>query len=322
MSIIEWQGDTAAEVYEEGLYKFRVSGRKEATRNGPVIVLPDVAAFTLTDPRCRVIDDSTRNANPFFHMMEFVWMMAGRKDVTWLLQFNKQMTEYADDGYLRAAYGWRWRNHWCADQIRVVIEKLAKDPTTRQAVLQMWSPQDDLFGNYKDKACNVTIMFRYNAGALDCLVCNRSNDFVWGALGANICHLTMLHELVAHFAGLPLGKYTVISNNLHMYTDRPDFQPAISQLVVEDVYDSEPPQDMFAGGDTYSGFVSDCEVFCNGRLTDVNTPWMQDTVYTTYMAWQNRKDDQRKNYEDYIKSPDWRTACQNYLTRKTLSSVT
>jgi thymidylate synthase len=322
MSLIQFSGDTAAELYSEGLHHFRISGRKEHTRNGPAIVMPGPAFFTLNNPMMRVLDDHVRNANPFFHMMEFIWMMSGSRDVSWLLQFNKTMNNYADDKQLMASYGHRWRVTW-GDQIKKVIQVLQQDPTSRQAVLQMWDPRQDLYERYKDKACNVSLLFRNLNGALDMLVVNRSNDFVWGALGANICHLTMLHELVAYFSGIPLGAYSVISNNLHIYTEMPNYLEISRTLNASEVYQHCEPRPMFQEGDTYEGFVADCEAFVNGHSHAMNTNFMGNTATFVFQAWDQRKVDPLLSAHelDNIEHLDWRIACQNYLKRKTLSSA-
>jgi hypothetical protein len=49
-------------------------------------------------------------------------------------------------------------------------------------------------------------------------VINRSNDLVWGALGANVVHFSFLQEYMAYAVGASVGRYYQISNNLHAYT--------------------------------------------------------------------------------------------------------
>jgi len=50
-------------------------------------------------------------------------------------------------------------------------------------------------------------------------VTNRSNDAVWGALGANAVHFSMLQEYLAVMIGCAVGKYWQVTNNLHLYLD-------------------------------------------------------------------------------------------------------
>jgi hypothetical protein len=52
-------------------------------------------------------------------------------------------------------------------------------------------------------------------------VCNRSNDMLWGAYGANVVHMSMLQEFVAHNLNLPMGDYTQISDSFHIYPNNP-----------------------------------------------------------------------------------------------------
>jgi thymidylate synthase len=325
--ITEIHGETAAELYGEGLEKFRICSVKEPTRNGPAMVMPGLVCLTLEDPRKRVIDDPIRRANPFFHMMEFVWMMAARQDSAWISQFNGNMHTYSNDGIIHAAYGYRWNTDFGVDQLDVVVRKLKRDPGTRQAVIQLWKPVPDLTENYADKACNTQLLFRYEKGQLNMLVINRSNDFVWGALGANICHLTMLHETVAHFSGLPLGRYTVMSNNLHMYEGMDRFTEHFNQRVVQDLYNvrANQPRPMFTDKDTLEQFQLDCCMMCAGVLAPL-TEWMRETVVPAYVAWRVMPNfGHSMDSIATIQSPDWRKACQTWMerkARKTLSSAT
>ncbi len=321
--INEIEGYTASHLYEEALQHMRVSGVKESSRNGQVLTLLEPAVMTLHNPMCRIIDDAVRKANPFFHLMEFIWMVAGRNDSKWISQFNKNMESFADDGVIYAAYGYRWTKLFKVDQIHQVIQKLKSNKGTRQAVIQMWDVQNDLLGAYKDKACNIAIMFRVVQGALNMTVINRSNDLIWGALGANIVHMTMLHETIAHFADIPLGKYRVFSNNLHMYTEREDFEPNIRLVKVQDMYRDckiDPIPIFTQKDESYANFQLDCEWFCKSH-SPVDccylTPFMRETVLQVHRAWISRGEvEYALDICNDIANIDWRYACRNWLLRK------
>lgn len=214
---LETTGETADELLENTLWLLKTSGVKEKSRVGEVYSLQQPVIMTLVDPTKRVVLWDKRNANPFFHLVETDWMMNGERYVKRLLDYNPRMLEYANDGILNAAYGYRWREHFKYDQLEWIANKLQQDPTTRQAVLTMWDPVDDHWVYVKDRACNTHAYFRVVDGRLNCLVCNRSNDVIWGALGANIVHLTYMMEWVANRSGYKLGIYQVMSNNLHIY---------------------------------------------------------------------------------------------------------
>ena len=121
--------------YAQGMAKLYESGVQETSRNGSVRALPYPVMISYDYPIERVLLDGVRDANPFFHVMEALWMLAGRHDVSFVSYFAKQMEEYAEpDGHMHAAYGFRWRNHFCVDgdeptdQLELLINHLWKFP--------------------------------------------------------------------------------------------------------------------------------------------------------------------------------------------------
>jgi len=52
---------------------------------------------------------------------------------------------------------------------------------------------------------------------LDMTVTNRSNDLIWGLLGANFVHFSILMEYMAARLGAEVGLYHHFTNNLHCY---------------------------------------------------------------------------------------------------------
>lgn len=204
----------------DAMYRLRTNGFEEDSRNGPVVKLDAPLCVTYTRPQERVLFDFMRDANPFFHFFESLWMLAGHNDVEFLEQFVPRMRDYSDDGAtLSGAYGYRWRHHFEMDQIIYVIRLLQEHPTTRRAVIAMWDPQTDLVldEDSKDLPCNTTIMFQYSNHQLDMMVTNRSNDVIWGLCGANAVHMSFLHEYVARSVGMPLGHYHQVTFNAHAY---------------------------------------------------------------------------------------------------------
>lgn len=211
----------------------------EGSRNGPVLVAPGPVTTMYERPQERVLFCARRDANPFFHLMESVWMLAGEQDARWLDRyvgnFSSRFAE--DNGLQHGAYGHRWRRHfqdmgridWTAeDQLVRIGEILREKPDTRQAVMAMWSPLSDLGVIKRDIPCNTHIYFRTRPAVssdpdqrrwLDYTVCCRSNDIVWGAYGANAVHMSILGELVAGLADMRMGVYYQMSNNWHVYMD-------------------------------------------------------------------------------------------------------
>ena len=206
----------------EGFAWLKVAGVDEPSRNGPVRVAPGPVITEYLQPTERVLFNPTRDANPVFHLLESLWMLAGENKNDFLLPYNARMAEYSEpDGTIHGAYGHRWIHHFDHNQVSQVIYELSKRPTSRQAVIAMWDPNEDTDHKKKDRPCNTHIYFDTRGGGLNMTVCCRSNDALWGAYGANAVHFSILQELIASELKLPVGKYRQMSNNLHAYTEVP-----------------------------------------------------------------------------------------------------
>lgn len=210
----------AHQALPEALYQIQREGVRRDSRNGPVVKFPTPAAIQYENPVERVVFWAARDANPFFHLVEALWMLAGRNDVAFVANYVARMATFSDDGQtFHGAYGYRWRQHFGFDQLDSVVKALKANPDDRRCVVQMWSAADDLGREGKDFPCNIEAVFSINEGRLDMTVYNRSNDLVWGALGANCVHFSVLQEYMAGRIGVPVGQYWQVSNNLHLYLE-------------------------------------------------------------------------------------------------------
>lgn len=217
---------------EKGIAVLKMEGREEDSRNGPVIVARTPVMTVYEKPWERVLFSAARDANPFFHLYEALWMLAGRNDVASVANYAARMKDFSDDGeHLHGAYGFRWREWFSFDQLGELIAHLNDQPNSRRAVLAMWSPSGDLVASEgvggigsKDVPCNTHIYFRRRGAKLDMTVLCRSNDMVWGAYGANAVHFSVLHEIVAAATGMPQGRMYQFSNDFHIYKNLPQFE--------------------------------------------------------------------------------------------------
>lgn len=217
------------------------------SRNGPVkrLVMPTI--ITYTKPHERILYSQIRDANPFFHFFETLWMLAGRDDLAFLTQFNPRMAEYSDDGKLvrGSAYGVRWRRWFGFDQLNSLVDRLRKDPYDRRNVLTMWDAFSDVEIDSKDVPCNTHCYFNYRPseddtpGCLDLTVANRSNDLIYGCMGSNVFHFSFLLEYMAGRLGMKMGCYHQFTNNLHIYTENPTAKRCLDLL--DDVFNEADP---------------------------------------------------------------------------------
>lgn len=206
----------------KGIDLLRKEGIWTDTRNGLALTSPYPVTTHYFHPKERVIFWPERDANPFFHIYEAMWMLLGRNDVESVAGYAKQMREYSDDlKTIRGAYGHRWRNWFDTDNLALCIKHLKDNPNSRRVVLPMFDPCTDTFNHdVKDIPCNLVIHFRQtpaHQGHLDMTVFCRSNDIVWGAYGANAAHFSFLQEYVATCVGMDVGQYWQVSDDFHIY---------------------------------------------------------------------------------------------------------
>ena len=225
-----------------GIAYIRNNGLLGSSRNGTVLVALGPVVTVYAKPTERVLFNPARDANPFFHLMESLWMLKGRNDVEFVKYYASTMGLFSDNGKtLHGAYGYRWREALGFDQLNVIIEELKANFKSRRCVLQMWDATNeegscDLYfatKGGKDVPCNTHAYFDTVGGKLNMTVCCRSNDVIWGAYGANAVHFSFLLEYVARSANLPIGEYRQFSNNFHIYVDRPD---VVRLLEADDTY--------------------------------------------------------------------------------------
>jgi len=277
-------------------------------------------------PWRRVLFDLERDANPFFHFMESMWMLAGRQDAEWISQFSKNISNYAEeDGNFHGAYGYRWREYFGFDQVDLAVNQLRMSPDSRRVVLAQWDATGDLGVDRRDIPCNTHVYFKIRDKNLHMTVCCRSNDIVWGCYGANAVHFSFLQEFVAAGAGVGVGTYTHVSDSWHYYLDNP--------TIVSLFESGTMPRANYWGaamnipvtnpihnyGDWWSDLCRfmkvddwrDCSMYEEAFFGQVAVP-MRD-------AWANYK---RGDLETAmtratdIRAADWRMACVNWLQKR------
>lgn len=314
----------------EALWWLKVAGVRSTSRNGDVLVSPVPVVTCYQHPNERVLFSAVRDANPFFHHMEALWMLGGANDVAFPARFAKQIAEYSDDGVtLHGAYGHRWRRHFGFDQLTTLIELLTNEPTTRRAVLQMWDGATDTriaMAGGKDVPCNTAAYFSVCNGALDMTVTCRSNDAVWGCYGANAVHFSILQQFVAEACGLRVGIYYQFSNNLHIYCDRPDVKRLYDGVDVRylsvNAYASGEvcASRLIAHGETWIDFLSDVDALLAGSV-EFRTAYFNGVVLpmlNAHTAYKAGDVDLAISHATHITASDWRVACRTWLMRRWL----
>lgn len=273
-------------------------------------------------PTERVVFSPARDANPFFHFFEALWMLAGRKDLAFVEQLSKNMANYSDDGEtLWGAYGWRWRSFFGLDQLGEIIAMLRAEPDTRRAVLGMWDPSTDLLAAKaaaKDVPCNTTAFFKARDGKLNMTVCNRSNDMIWGCYGANAVHMSMLQEYIADKVGLRVGTLRQVSDSLHIYLDNasaPVWErlKAASNMEFADLYAPKAIVQPHPMRSSEAGWDADLDLFMDrARPRTFKTKFFRDVVAPLWCGWEHRSQQSVAK----CAAEDWRLAASDWLIRR------
>ena len=318
--------------------------RVQESRNGTTFEYVEPVLTHYYHPEERVLFSPARDANPFLHFFETLWMLAGRNDLKFIKGLVPRFAEYSDDGrIMQGAYGHRWRKTWYVDQLVILEALLRKDPDSRRAVLQMWDPQIDMVGqdagkyvigglHSKDIPCNTCAYFKLRDGKLRMTVCCRSNDMMWGAYGANVVHFSMLQEYLAGKLGVEVGEYIQMSDSLHVYTGglggevwarvKKEYEagnlPPEKQEVCY-MRDVRPyPMD---GGDKKSWGVWDADLtrffylYDQGspfNWTDFKHPWWRGVVAPLWAAHAGRDTSAASRCE----AADWRASALAWLQRR------
>jgi len=319
-----------SEAFVDGMNLLYENGVERESRAGTVLEYPTCVATVYEKPWERVLFNPARDANPFFHLMESLWMLRGQRDVETVARYNKRMDDYSDDGEIfHGAYGHRWRNHFSQDyrvldQLKIIIRRLSKDPDDRRCVLQMWDASYDLNVNKVDVPCNTHVYFKIrdvydatqvNKYTLHMTVCCRSNDIIWGAYGANAVHFSMLHQYVADCLDIEMGPYIQISDSFHAYQDI--FGDKVISLVMHDGWKTL---------DTYDDYNFTHTRFKIPHLLDASehtfytSAFYKELIEPMVKAWDFWKIGEWQSAYDTVSSQmlieDWRHVCLQWLERR------
>jgi len=336
-----------SDAWPEALRLLDACGERQSSRAGDVLVAPWPVVTAYSRPRERVLLDEVRDANPFFHLFEAIWMLAGASDARWLDRFVRDFSSRfaEDDGTMHGAYGHRWRRHFDVDQLAVVVDRLRRDPTDRRSVIQMWDPVADLIGpdeedvrdfddpdaagvrwptEPRDVPCNQSALPRVVGGALDLTVISRSHDVVWGLYGANSVHFSVLQEYLAAAIGAEVGSLYFVSNNWHCYESTLDKLRWRAQRagrpLIRDATEPYPgvapmvtvPHEFLRDSERWVAAEEPTEhVYANSWFRTVAMP-----MWAAHRVWRDGRADEALRVLDHCAAPDWALAARRWIARR------
>jgi thymidylate synthase len=209
--------------------------------------------------------------------VEAAQLIAGVSTPQLVLDIAPQFSKYANedtDGKptFHGAYGQR-----IGFQVLVQVEKLKKDPNTRQAVITLWDPWLDNLPSKFDYPCTNLIQLSIHDGRLEMNVVMRSND-VWLGLPYDIFQFTQLQRTIARALGCRVELYRHTAMSLHLYEENVTKASALWQQYTNENVGMrrawgkiEQPDGIGKPGDTYSDIMNRAEWILEGKELEDET---------------------------------------------------
>jgi thymidylate synthase len=151
-----------------------------------------------------------------------VWIFNGSNESKIINFWNPALKIYAgQEEFYHGAYGYRIRKKYGIDQIERAYYALKHNPESRQVVMLIWNPNDDLpdvmgIPNNLDIPCNICSMLKIRDSKLEWTQIIRSNDIFRG-VPYNFVQFTGFQEILAGWLEIEVGTYTQFSDSLHLY---------------------------------------------------------------------------------------------------------
>jgi thymidylate synthase len=154
--------------------------------------------------------------------VEACQLLSGTSFPKLVIDIGPQFANYTeDDGMFHGSYGTRTKG-----QYDVMVDRLKKDPDTRQAVVTIWNPERDMLEKKRDYPCTILHQFRIRRNRLNMSVYMRSND-VWLGAAYDFFQFTRVQIAIASILGIEPGSYSHHVGSLHIYEENYDAAAAL-----------------------------------------------------------------------------------------------
>lgn len=152
-----------------------------------------------------------------FLAAECAWIAGGDDRVETISPYSRVIAKFSDDGVRFAgAYGPRF-----VEQLAWVVGKLAEDPASRQAVIEIWRPSPR---SSRDVPCTLSWQYLIRDGKLNCVASMRSSDawtgivYDWATFSTCAAVVAIeLRDMVTFRLGL--GSLILTAGSQHLYLE-------------------------------------------------------------------------------------------------------
>lgn len=227
-----------------------------------------------------------RKVNTAIAAIEALQLIAGVARHDLVLKVAPQFEAYTDDletvngdliKYFHGAYGAR-----VGFQVMCAVDKLKKDPDTRQAVITLWDPYQDNLPGKHDYPCTVMLAFSIRDEKVELDVVMRSND-VWLGLPYDMFQFTQLQLSACYALNREPGQYRHTALSMHAYECNFD---DIARFLVTDQERTYPqhfqPMGLGANDMPFFKIMHQAQSIMNGETSMIRTrshQWYYDKIH-------------------------------------------
>lgn len=162
-----------------------------------------------------MVNIESRNIGKKFRYAEAAWILSGDNRVSTIAPYSKIISKFSDDGVrFFGAYGVK-----VVDQLPYIIQTLKDDPSSRQAVINIWRENPK---KSNDVPCTLSLQFVIRNETLHCLGTMRSSDawlgWVYDVFNFSMISLYILLQLKKqHKLKYKLGNLYLTVGSQHLY---------------------------------------------------------------------------------------------------------
>lgn len=211
------------EAYILTLREILQSGDLVTTGSKSPVISKELIAHqvTITDPRARILRNSSRKMNLVGAIARLVWLISGNSRVEDIAWYEERVRSYSDDGLNvpGSNYGARiFQAMPGINQVQGALAAMQKEPGTRRAGIVIWQPTDATRTS-NDIPCAYGMLCSPRNGRLVTTMIMRSNN-AFLLFPYNVFEFSFLAEMIACSAGLELGSYTHFANSMHIFENQ------------------------------------------------------------------------------------------------------
>lgn len=202
--------------YARLLDQYRGNLRCAESRDGAVAAEILNAITVVKDPTRMIVTSPARKLPMRYAVGELLWYLSGSNRLRDIQLFSSAWDRMSDDGKtVNSGYGHKIFNFYGFNQFDDVMQRLIKDPNSRQAVIHIKNPRP-YTDETKDTPCTLSLQFFIRDGKLHLTVTMRSND-IWTGVPYDMFSFCCFQVILAMQLGVGVGTYTHQAGSLHIY---------------------------------------------------------------------------------------------------------